>query len=284
MIHRVMALAPVVAASISVLTLPAAHAQDVKLPPTMTFTAYDTGTAGFNIAVAVGKMMKDKYGTDVRVLPAGNDVARLAPLRAGRATVIGDGLRQLFRAGRRVRIRRQGMGTAGLAAGAVHGRLQWRVARRGEGYRRQGSQGPQGQARRLRRRLAGAEPELAGDPGVRRSQAERRQVRRILQLRRDVEGPDQQRRRCRLRDHDHRTRQGSRNLAARHRLAAAAAWRQRRLGAGAEGRIVLLPPHGDLRRRHPQGQADRDGNLSVSDLRGVRTRRPADRSMPSPRR
>ena len=30
-------------------------------------------------------MMKDKYGSDVRVLPAGNDVARLAPLRAGRA-------------------------------------------------------------------------------------------------------------------------------------------------------------------------------------------------------
>ncbi len=51
----------------------------------MTFTAYDTGTAGFNIAVGVGKMMKDKYGTDVRVLPAGNDVARLAPLRAKRA-------------------------------------------------------------------------------------------------------------------------------------------------------------------------------------------------------
>ena len=68
----------------------------------MTFTAYDTGTAGFNIAVAVGKMMKDKYGTDLRVLPAGNDVARLAPLRAGRATVVGDGLWHLFRARRRV--------------------------------------------------------------------------------------------------------------------------------------------------------------------------------------
>ena len=27
-----------------------------------------TGTAGFNITVAIGKMMKDKYGTDVRVL------------------------------------------------------------------------------------------------------------------------------------------------------------------------------------------------------------------------
>lgn len=87
MVHRLLALAPVVFTGISLLASPAAHAQDVKLPPTMTFTAYDTGTAGFNIAVGVGKMMKDKYGTDLRVLPAGNDVARLAPLRAKRATV-----------------------------------------------------------------------------------------------------------------------------------------------------------------------------------------------------
>ncbi len=85
MIRRIAALASVVLASASLLENSAARAQDIKLPPTMTFTAYDTGTAGFNIAVAVGKMMKDKYGTDVRVLPAGNDVARLAPLRAGRA-------------------------------------------------------------------------------------------------------------------------------------------------------------------------------------------------------
>jgi TRAP transporter TAXI family solute receptor len=63
------------------------QAQDIKLPPTMAFTAYDTGTSGFNIAVGVGKMMKDKYGSDVRVLPAGNDVARLAPLRANRAVL-----------------------------------------------------------------------------------------------------------------------------------------------------------------------------------------------------
>jgi TRAP transporter TAXI family solute receptor len=87
MIHRMMALAPVAFASIALLASPTARAQDVKLPPTMTFTAYDTGTAGFNIAVGVGKMMKDKYSTDVRVLPAGNDVARLAPLRANRAVV-----------------------------------------------------------------------------------------------------------------------------------------------------------------------------------------------------
>ncbi|KRQ93350.1 C4-dicarboxylate ABC transporter [Bradyrhizobium valentinum] len=87
MIHRMKAFAPIALAGAALLTSPAAYAEDVKLPPTMTFTAYDTGTAGFNIAVAVGKVMKDKYGTDVRVLPAGNDVARLAPLRAKRASM-----------------------------------------------------------------------------------------------------------------------------------------------------------------------------------------------------
>src|SRR5512134_4156925 len=59
----------------------------VKLPPNVTMTAYDTGTSGFNITVAVGKMFKDKYGSDARVLPAGNDVARLQPLRLKRASL-----------------------------------------------------------------------------------------------------------------------------------------------------------------------------------------------------
>src|SRR5437667_12907306 len=83
--HRLMNFAPVVFAGLAFVASAPALADDVKLPPTMAITAYDTGTAGFNITVGVGKMMKDKYGTDVRVLPAGNDVARLAPLRAKRA-------------------------------------------------------------------------------------------------------------------------------------------------------------------------------------------------------
>lgn len=78
-------LAPIALAA-AMLTASVAQAQ-VKLPPTVTMTAYDTGTSGFNITVAIGKMMKDKYGSDVRVLPAGNDVARLQPLRIGRATL-----------------------------------------------------------------------------------------------------------------------------------------------------------------------------------------------------
>jgi TRAP transporter TAXI family solute receptor len=85
MIRRMLALTPAVFASLSLISAAPAPPDDVKLPPTMAMTAYDTGTAGFNITVGVGKMMKDKYGSDVRVLPAGNDVARLAPLRAKRA-------------------------------------------------------------------------------------------------------------------------------------------------------------------------------------------------------
>ena len=84
MIRRMLALSPAAIASLALIAAPV-RADEVKLPPTMAMTAYDTGTAGFNITVGVGKMMKDKYGSDVRVLPAGNDVARLAPLRAKRA-------------------------------------------------------------------------------------------------------------------------------------------------------------------------------------------------------
>jgi TRAP transporter TAXI family solute receptor len=62
-----------------------ALAQQVALPSSLTFTAYDTGSSGFNIAVAVGKGLKEKFNADLRVLPAGNDVARLTPLKAGRA-------------------------------------------------------------------------------------------------------------------------------------------------------------------------------------------------------
>lgn len=73
-----------------------AAAQDAKLPPTLTFTAYDTGSSGFSITVAIGKALKDRYGTDLRVLPAGNDVARLGPLKAGRAEASAMGIGAYF--------------------------------------------------------------------------------------------------------------------------------------------------------------------------------------------
>jgi TRAP transporter TAXI family solute receptor len=73
-----------------------AYAQDIKLPPTVTLTAYDTGSSGFNIAVGIGKAIKDKQGSDVRVLPAGNDVARLQPLKGGRAQASAMGIGVYF--------------------------------------------------------------------------------------------------------------------------------------------------------------------------------------------
>ncbi|MDB5548275.1 MAG: C4-dicarboxylate transporter [Tardiphaga sp.] len=96
MAQRLFALTSAAAIGASLIAIPAACAQDIKLPASMTLTAYDTGSAGFNIAVTVGKMMKDKYGSDVRVLPAGNDVARLAPLRAGRAVASAMGSGSFF--------------------------------------------------------------------------------------------------------------------------------------------------------------------------------------------
>ncbi len=71
-------------------------AQEAKLPSTLTVTAYETGSNGFNQAVAVGQMLKKRFGTDVRVLPAGNDVARLAPLKAGRAQASAMGIGTYF--------------------------------------------------------------------------------------------------------------------------------------------------------------------------------------------
>ena len=73
-----------------------AQARAQTLPSTLTFTAYDTGSNGFNQAVALGNMFKKKLGTDLRILPAGNDVARLGPLKAGRAQASAMGIGTYF--------------------------------------------------------------------------------------------------------------------------------------------------------------------------------------------
>ena len=94
MINSVIKLAAIALAGTAVAASPAVA--QVKLPATITMTAYDTGTSGFNITVALGKMLKEKYGSDTRVLPAGNDVARLQPLRANRATLSAMGVGVFF--------------------------------------------------------------------------------------------------------------------------------------------------------------------------------------------
>lgn len=66
------------------LTLPAAAAE-VELPGTLVVTAYDVGSSGYSQMVGLGSILKNNYGTNVRVLPGKNDVSRLGPVKAGRA-------------------------------------------------------------------------------------------------------------------------------------------------------------------------------------------------------
>ena len=87
---------PVLAAMVAALVSATASAQDAKLPAALTVTAYETGSNGFNQAVAVRGMLKKRFNTDLRVLPAGNDVARLAPLKAGRAHASAMGIGTYF--------------------------------------------------------------------------------------------------------------------------------------------------------------------------------------------
>ena len=94
--HRMTKPTSIAAAVAGGLLLGPLTASAQKLPETLTWTAYDTGSSGFNIAVAVGKTLKDKNGSDVRVLPAGNDVARLAPLRTNRAQASAMGIGGYF--------------------------------------------------------------------------------------------------------------------------------------------------------------------------------------------
>lgn len=61
-----------------------AHAAD-GLPPTLVTTAYNTGTSGYSQMVAIGAMMKNKLGVNLRVLPGKNDVSRLSPVKSGKA-------------------------------------------------------------------------------------------------------------------------------------------------------------------------------------------------------
>ncbi|MDP2334413.1 MAG: TAXI family TRAP transporter solute-binding subunit [Reyranella sp.] len=58
---------------------------DIKLPNTLVWTAYDVGSSGYAQAIGIGSILKNKVGTNLRVLPGKNDVSRLAPLREGTA-------------------------------------------------------------------------------------------------------------------------------------------------------------------------------------------------------
>jgi TRAP transporter TAXI family solute receptor len=70
----------------------AALAQDIKLPNTLAWTAYDVGSGGYNQAVAIGNVLKNKIGINLRVLPGKNDVSRTIPLRENKVEFAANGV------------------------------------------------------------------------------------------------------------------------------------------------------------------------------------------------
>lgn len=75
-----------------------AFAQDFELPRQLSWTAYDTGSAGYNQAVAIGAALQDATGTNLRVLPGKNDISRAQPLRQGRVQFSATGIGGAFMA------------------------------------------------------------------------------------------------------------------------------------------------------------------------------------------
>jgi TRAP transporter TAXI family solute receptor len=75
----------------SIAASPAA-AQSIKLPETLTWTAYDVGSGGYSQAVAIGNALKNKLQVNLRVLPGKNDVSRNIPLRDGRVPFSANGV------------------------------------------------------------------------------------------------------------------------------------------------------------------------------------------------
>lgn len=62
----------------------------------MAWSAYNLGTTGNSQAVAIGKMLKDRYGVNLRILPGKNDVSRLLPLVKGRVQFSANGVATFF--------------------------------------------------------------------------------------------------------------------------------------------------------------------------------------------
>ena len=75
-----------------------AGAADIELPDQLAWTAYDTGSAGYNQAVAIGGALKKELGVDLRVLPGKNDVSRTEPVRQGKVPFSATGVGASFMA------------------------------------------------------------------------------------------------------------------------------------------------------------------------------------------
>lgn len=75
---------------------PALAADGSALPRTMAWSAYNLGTTGYNQAVGIGRMLRERYSVTLRVIPGKNDVSRLMPLRRGLVQFSANGVATWF--------------------------------------------------------------------------------------------------------------------------------------------------------------------------------------------
>lgn len=73
-------------------------ASHISLPGQLAWTAYGTGSAGYNQSVAIGAALQEAAGVNLRVLPGKNDVARTEPLRQGKVDFSATGVGGSFMA------------------------------------------------------------------------------------------------------------------------------------------------------------------------------------------
>ena len=76
--------------------LAAAALARAELPRTMAWSAYNLGTTGYNQAVGIGQMLRQRHGVTLRVIPGKNDVSRLLPLRRGLVQFSANGVATWF--------------------------------------------------------------------------------------------------------------------------------------------------------------------------------------------
>lgn len=73
-----------------------AHAEDMKMPKEISWTAYESGSSGYSQSIGIGNMLKKKYDVDLRVIPGKNDVSRQTPLRVGQTKICACGVAAYF--------------------------------------------------------------------------------------------------------------------------------------------------------------------------------------------
>ena len=78
------------------LTAAARGVEPPELPRALAWSAYNLGSTGYNQAVAIGKVLKDRYGVTLRVVPGKNDISRLLPLLRGRVQFSANGIATVF--------------------------------------------------------------------------------------------------------------------------------------------------------------------------------------------